>query len=188
LHDLADTLGIPAETLSLGGQLGLAFGARGKGRAAAHYEPGKLVINLTKLSGAGTLAHEWGHALDHYFGQLDSDQGTKGAPDYASGGRNAYNFKALGNLRPELASAFDKVMDALFRREKPRAEVVRDLELRIENLKAAIARQEERVAQYLETGNPGSGDPRTMPRRSSSRASSGSRPSATSCSKTSVSA
>ena len=79
LHDLASTLGIPPRALSLGGQLGLAFGARGSGRAAAHYEPGKLVINLTKLSGAGTLAHEWGHAFDHYFGTLDTDSGTSGA-------------------------------------------------------------------------------------------------------------
>jgi hypothetical protein len=154
LHDLADTLGIPPETLSLGGQLALAFGARGKGSAAAHYEPGKLVINLTKLSGAGSLAHEWGHALDHYFGQLDSDQGTKGAPDYASGGRNAYNFKALGNLRPELASAFDGVMDALFKREKQRAEMVRDVELRIEQVQANLARLEERLAETPKGNHP----------------------------------
>jgi hypothetical protein len=148
LHDLADTLGIPAETLSLGGQLGLAFGARGTGRAAAHYEPGKLVINLTKLSGAGSLAHEWGHALDHYFGTLDSDQGTRGAPKYASGGRDAYSFKALGNLRPDLASSFDKVMDALFHNEKSRAEMIRAIEQRIENVQAGIARQQESIKAY----------------------------------------
>ena len=30
----------------------------------AHYEPLLEVINLTKLRGAGCLAHEWAHALD----------------------------------------------------------------------------------------------------------------------------
>jgi hypothetical protein len=48
--------------------LGLAFGARGHGRASAHYEPGSKVINITRKHGVGTLAHEWGHALDDYIG------------------------------------------------------------------------------------------------------------------------
>lgn len=49
-------------------RLGIAFGARGRGRALAHYESALHVINLTKLKGAGSLAHEWGHALDAYLG------------------------------------------------------------------------------------------------------------------------
>ena len=56
---------MPAEAIAFGGRLGLAFGARGHGKAAAHYEPGHRVINLTKPSGAGCLAHEWFHAWDH---------------------------------------------------------------------------------------------------------------------------
>ena len=64
LHDLAETLGIPPQAISLGGKLGLAFGSRGKGSASAHYEPGNNVINLTRTRGDGTVAHEWGHALD----------------------------------------------------------------------------------------------------------------------------
>lgn len=67
LHDLAGILNIPTKAISLNGELGLAFGARGSGRASAHYEPGEVVINLTKTRGAGTLAHEWFHALDNYF-------------------------------------------------------------------------------------------------------------------------
>jgi len=69
LVDLADVTGLPDRAMSLDGQLGLAFGARGKGRAAAHYEPGTQVINITRKNGVGTLAHEWGHALDDYIGQ-----------------------------------------------------------------------------------------------------------------------
>jgi hypothetical protein len=50
--------------------VGIAFGARGMGgRAAAHYEPGFNMINLTKPHGAGTLAHEYGHALDFNLGR-----------------------------------------------------------------------------------------------------------------------
>lgn len=71
LHDLAEVLNVPTKALSLNGRLGLAFGARGKGRAAAHYESGEVAINLTKGNGAGSLAHEWFHSLDNYFGQYD---------------------------------------------------------------------------------------------------------------------
>ena len=65
LHDLAEKLNIPPEGISLGGKLGLAFGARGRGRHAAHYEPSNNVINLTKTKGDGSVAHEWGHAVDY---------------------------------------------------------------------------------------------------------------------------
>ena len=65
--DLAGVLNIPPEAIGLGGKLAMSFGARGKGRAMAHYEPSQVIINLTKTKGAGSLAHEWFHALDHHF-------------------------------------------------------------------------------------------------------------------------
>lgn len=65
--DLGELLGISRAGLGLEG-LGFAFASRGVGRAAAHYEPGRNVINLTKRAGAGCVAHEWFHALDHYIG------------------------------------------------------------------------------------------------------------------------
>lgn len=70
LHDLARVLGVPPKAISLNGELGIAFGARGQGKAAAHYEPARVVINLTKTHGAGALAHEWGHGVDDYMGRL----------------------------------------------------------------------------------------------------------------------
>jgi hypothetical protein len=76
LMDLSSMLGVPPKAMSLDGTLGLAFGARGKGgkrSAAAHYEPGQVVINLTKTEGAGSLAHEWFHALDNF---IPHGQGT----------------------------------------------------------------------------------------------------------------
>lgn len=68
--DLASAIGVPPKALSLNGTLSMAFGSRGNGgkkSACAHYEPLKKVINLTKLGGAGSLAHEWFHALDNYL-------------------------------------------------------------------------------------------------------------------------
>lgn len=75
LMDLAEVLRLPPRALSLNGTLGLAFGARGKGgpnSAKAHFEPDQIAINLTKAKGAGSLAHEWFHGLDNYFGRMDT--------------------------------------------------------------------------------------------------------------------
>lgn len=93
-YDLKAILGFSAERLGLKGMLAMAIGARGKGRATAHFEPYIFMINLTryqedlpfvmslpmemprnpklikflKTGGAGALAHEYGHALDYFFG------------------------------------------------------------------------------------------------------------------------
>lgn len=162
LSDLAEILGVQTEALSLNGSLGLAFGARGGGRFAAHYEPGKLVINLTKLQGGGSLAHEWAHALDHYLGELDRPDAYQTAARGASGWytRRDYTGKperrmvreggrwvvrqeqSLANLRPELAAAVDKVMAALYQKALPQAEAVRAAELRVEQLQARRAEVE----------------------------------------------
>ena len=70
LKDLAAALHISDKDIAFGGTLAIAFGARGSGNAAAHYEPMRKVINLTKMHGAGALAHEWWHALDDYLGGI----------------------------------------------------------------------------------------------------------------------
>ncbi len=69
LKDLASVLKISDRDISYQGTLAIAFGARGSGNAAAHYEPLRKVINLTKMHGAGSLAHEWWHGLDDYLGK-----------------------------------------------------------------------------------------------------------------------
>ncbi|MDP4546475.1 LPD38 domain-containing protein [Marinobacter sp. MDS2] len=99
LMDLAGILNVPPKALSLNGELGLAFGARGKGgknAAMAHYEPGNIVINLTKKQGAGSLAHEWWHSLDNYFGR---ERGGKPVENYATAGRPD------ASVRPEVTEA-----------------------------------------------------------------------------------
>ena len=68
LKDLAGVLHISEKDISFRETLSIAFGARGRGNAVAHYEPLRKVINLTKMRGAGSLAHEWWHGLDDYLG------------------------------------------------------------------------------------------------------------------------
>lgn len=95
LMDLADILGVPPKALSLNGTLGIAFGARGSGWAAAHYEPDTLIINLTKPRGAGSLAHEWFHALDNYFARARGN-----APQF-TGDQDAYRDQNFITYKPE---------------------------------------------------------------------------------------
>ncbi len=85
-HDLANLLDMPLKSASVvagesgylrgtgeskqggsveqGTSLAMAFGARGRGRHSAHYEPSNHLINMTKNNGDGSLSHEWMHALD----------------------------------------------------------------------------------------------------------------------------
>lgn len=121
--DLAKALNIPPKALSLGGTLGLAFGSRGRGgrnAALAHFEPTNNVINLTRMKGAGSMSHEYGHALANYFYRL-----SKGTP----GDRNPGDITEVlarqierdvreptivpGNLRNPVAEAIAVVMQSI---------------------------------------------------------------------------
>lgn len=122
LHDLADVLNVPTKALSLNGRLGLAFGARGKGKAAAHYEPGEVAINLTKGNGPGALAHEWFHSLDNYFGRYDvsTDGKITSGGDYMTEAQRAVRVFKDGRyvdaeypVRQEVYDAFKGVMKAI---------------------------------------------------------------------------
>lgn len=105
MTDMSDVLGIDAKYLGLNGNLALAFGARGKGGALAHYEPSTKVINITKMKGGGSLGHEYFHALDNLIQDLSSqtvgDVGFYGTRDH----------KKITD--PELSAAFKNLSDAL---------------------------------------------------------------------------
>lgn len=59
-------------------KLFIAFGARGKSPALAHFEPETNAINLTRENGWSSLAHEYGHFLDYYFGgYIEQDKATR---------------------------------------------------------------------------------------------------------------
>jgi hypothetical protein len=108
LMDLAKLLDIPPKSLSLNGELGLAFGARGiggKDAAKAHYEQDKIVINLTKKDGAGSLAHEWFHGLDNYFSRIRGE----GASFVTERPRELLNK----SIRPAMVARFKGISDAI---------------------------------------------------------------------------
>lgn len=102
LMDLSTALGISPNSISLGGKLGLAFGARGSGKAMAHYERSRTVINLTKTKGAGSLAHEWWHALDNYFA----------SPKYMAFMTEKTNDDSI-TARQEIKDAFANIVKAI---------------------------------------------------------------------------
>ena len=129
--DLAEILKVPPKALSLNGDLALAFGARGHGLtgARAHYERNYGVINLTKIQGAGALAHEWWHAVDHYFARQDgkassekvkNDRGDlvfkanrDASKDYAS-----HSVRYKSGLRDEVQDAIRKLVKAVYERRQ----------------------------------------------------------------------
>lgn len=65
--DLQQILQVPAEVMSLRGTLALTFGIGGQPGVCAFYQPQGRILALAKNAGAGSLAHEWFHAFDHYI-------------------------------------------------------------------------------------------------------------------------
>lgn len=157
LHDLAETLNIPSRAVGLNGDLALAFGSRGHGLsgAAAHYERNYGVINLTKMQGAGHLAHEWFHAADHYFGRQDTkassekETNSRGdlvykaktpSQDYASHG-----FRMTGSkVRPEVREAYKSLLRTMFQKGEQYVEDAQRAD-------KFVAQARERVAEQLES-------------------------------------
>lgn len=118
LMDMAAVLQLPPQAISLNGQLGLAFGARGSGGKnafKAHYEPGKVVINLTKRTGAGSLGHEWWHAVDNYFSRMRSfaDGFMTDSSDVRAAASGSKYFPRGEGVRAEMIEAFGAVMRAI---------------------------------------------------------------------------
>jgi len=83
LRDLCALCGLSADAVTLKSWLAMAFGSRGIPGAAAHFEHDHRVINLTKEHGAGSLAHEWFHALDAFTAaRFDGARGQMALKDW----------------------------------------------------------------------------------------------------------
>lgn len=67
LLDLQEILNVPVAVISLRGELSLHYGTGGQPGVSAHYLPASRSLALAKNAGAGSLAHEWFHAFDHYI-------------------------------------------------------------------------------------------------------------------------
>ena len=146
--DLAEILGVPPRAMSLNGMMGLAIGAQGGGKALAHFVPGVNEINLTRTAGAGALAHEWGHALDHYFATmagldrqkapyLTEQAGQVRHESVMVNGRRRMQEVATStaDLRPEILNQFRSIVAAMSQRMETQDE--------------ANARLNDRSKQYL---------------------------------------
>ena len=115
LMDLSDLLNIPPKAIGLNGMLGVAVGAQGNGgKFAAHFVPGLNEINITRNSGAGSLAHEWGHALDHYFAV---QAGLARVEDPFLSDYSGYSRSFPGDIRPEIVEAYRSLMKAMKSKE-----------------------------------------------------------------------
>lgn len=120
--DLAEILDVPARALSLDGLLGIAFGAQGHGGgAAAHFVPGVNEINLTREHGVGSLAHEWAHALDHYFAVQAGDRYAKRGEPFLT--HAVHGRVDSETVRPEIVKAFSDIVQVMTKRPLTPAEV-----------------------------------------------------------------
>ncbi|GGF59251.1 hypothetical protein GCM10011338_09400 [Alteromonas lipolytica] len=67
LCDLMAILDVPEQVISLRGTLSIAFGVGGQKHSSAHYNSATRTLALAKNAGAGSLAHEYFHAFDHFI-------------------------------------------------------------------------------------------------------------------------
>ena len=97
LADLAKVMNVAQKKVGFNGRLAIAYGARGRGMAKAHYNPNVHLINLTKTNGANSLAHEYGHALDAaaVYPKVGLATESKNHGQYAAG---LYFNRALDHL------------------------------------------------------------------------------------------
>lgn len=163
LMDLAEILNIPDKAISLNGDLGLAFGARGQGLtgAAAHYERGYGVINLTKMAGAGSLAHEWFHAFDHYVGRLDGKASSEKvadkngnlmfdakdrSDDYASHG---FRYESHSKARKELRDLYEDLIRKMFSKAEVYVEDTANAEKFVKKTRDSLADQLKKLRDNL---------------------------------------
>lgn len=162
LADLAEVLGIPTRAIGLNGELALAFGARGSGLtgARAHYERDYGVINLTKMHGAGSLAHEWMHALDHYLARQDTKASSERVKnergdmvfkastptyDYASHGFRAVN----SGVRNELRDAYTALMEAMYRKAEQYVEDTQKADRFVAKAREDVQKRLDQIRTYL---------------------------------------
>jgi inorganic pyrophosphatase-like protein/conjugative element/phage-associated large polyvalent protein/RadC-like JAB domain-containing protein len=154
LLDLAKILKIPPKAIGLNGELALAFGARGHGLsgAAAHYEREYGIINLTKMEGAGHLAHEWFHATDHYFARQESKAKTekirneRGDLVYPattpSGDYVSHGFlRKDSGVRAEVRAVYDHLLQTMFTRAEQYTEDAANVERFVGEARNDVAKQ-----------------------------------------------
>lgn len=136
-----------------GGQkLAIAFGSRGRGKFLAHYEPARVVINLTKMKGAGSLAHEFGHALDDALGLANGERGLRTYITEAVSNRYRRNTKGINYLERLILKLIQVMLRSdevvLNDRQKKDIELAnKDISLRVLKIRKALLEMYD-VEQY----------------------------------------
>ena len=122
LMDLEGVLGKTMPALLGMEGLALSYGARGRGKASAHFESDEFIINLTRFRGIGSLAHEFGHYLDCSLGRYFSNtlKTLKRKQSFESSTRYGLSMFAKGSIGsywrylPKQLQALFECMEELF--------------------------------------------------------------------------
>lgn len=124
MMDFASVLGWEPMALSLGGRLGLCIGSRGEGgsrSAAAHFEPANYAINLTRMSGDGSLGHEYFHAVANHFGHIHTGKPQDLLDTFSYVMQRAGGLPTMNesSLREPVRKAFRDLQVAIMRKPAP---------------------------------------------------------------------
>lgn len=137
LFDLHKILGFNPKDISLKKKITVAFGARGRGSALAHFESDTFAINITRYErpkkgstlkkdfdrtklltlsgGMGSFAHEYGHALDYYAGSFIEPNKTRAVSDARS--LRTITRKLVVN-KPTVTGLMEKILDKIIWEKK----------------------------------------------------------------------
>lgn len=69
--DIAYVLNLAPVSVSFGHKLAFGWGSRGRAGSVAFFQPKTKMLHLTRMKGAGSLAHEWMHAVDYICAESD---------------------------------------------------------------------------------------------------------------------
>lgn len=139
LMDMNRILRFNRSTIGLAGTLGIAIGSRGVPNALAHFSPASWYINLSRYredpalellkqglvtrrtpkiirqittSGVSSLVHEYGHALDFFFGTY-IEKDAEHVPLSKNGTSKVVDNKVLKNKRQPLRAEMEKLFQIL---------------------------------------------------------------------------
>jgi hypothetical protein len=140
LKDMNTILKFPKDNLGLDGTLALTVGSRGVKGALAHYEPSYNVINLSRYNkaigrykgtdkeyrfantgGAGSLAHEYGHFIDYFFGRYAKPSFDGVYDGFLSGGGYIGLARGIDKNKPnknQLVFKMSNLMDSIIYKNK----------------------------------------------------------------------
>jgi hypothetical protein len=118
MADLGDILDLDISKLNKIGGLSIAFASRGSGKALAHYEGLRKVINITKSRGGGFVAHEYMHYIDNILPKIErSDYNYK---EYASiEKRNTYYSTSRDLSSRNVEMAINDIFTYIYKRKMP---------------------------------------------------------------------